>query len=349
MSLKLHGGAAEAVHHGDSDAVFGEGFGDDFVDAEVIEGAEDVEEADGGFGELAFAGAEHHDFDPVGEVDVAVFGFATVAHEGVAFVGIRDEVGGRFEEAEGGLGGIVGGELAGGFGGFVDDTAGEGLHLAVEFEVFGGDGSGAEDGDGGFGGAGFDFDDGGFETVHGGAGVDDEGDASVEFCLDGGGGGGADAAEAVGAGGGDGASEALGDFFEEAVGADTDGNGGESGGDEVGDDVFFGEDDGEGAGPEAVGDFLEDGVDVSGDVSDHGEVFFVREMDDEGIEGGAFFGFEDFGDGGGVEGVGGEAVDGFGGQGDDFTCLEEPDGFGDGFFGVRVGDEFGGDDAGFHG
>ena len=94
---------------------------------------------------------------------------------------------------------------------------------------------------------------------------------------------------------------------------------------------------------------MEDGVDVRGNVRDHGEVFFVREMDDEGVEGGAFFGFEDFGDGGGVEGVGGEAVDGFGGEGDDFTCLEEPDGFGDGFFGVRVGDEFGGDDAGFHG
>ena len=224
--------------------MFGEGFGDDFVDAEVVEGAEDVEEADGGFGEFAFAGAEHHHLDPVGEVEVAVFGFAAVAHEGVAFGGVGDEVGRGFEEAEGGARGVVGGELAGGFSGFVDDTAGEGFDFAVEFEVFGGDGSGTQDGDGGFGGAGLDFDDGGFEAVHGGAGVDDEGDASVEFGLDGRGRGGADAAEAVGAGGGDGASEALGDFFEEGVGADADGDGGEAGGDEVGDDVLFGEDDG---------------------------------------------------------------------------------------------------------
>lgn len=329
--------------------MFGEGFGNDLVHAEVIEGAEDVEEADGGLGEFAFAGAEHHDFHPVGEVDVAVFGFAAIAHESIALIGVGDEVGRFVKQPERSARGVVGGELAGGFGSFIDDTAAEGLHLAEEFEFFGSDRAGAEDDDGGFGGAGLDFDDGGFEAVHGGAGVDDERDASIELREHGGGGGGADAAEAVGARGGDGAAEALGNFFEQAVGTDADGDGGEAGGDEVGDDVLFGEDDGERAGPEAVGDFLEDGVDVIWHVRDHGEVFFVREMDDERVEGGAFFGFEDFGDGGGIEGVGGEAIDGFGGESDDGTGLEEADGFGDGFFGVRVGDEFGGDDAGFHG
>ena len=38
-------------------------------------------------------------------------------------------------------------------------------------------------------------------------------------------------------------------------------------------------------------------------------------MDDKGIPGGALLGGEDFGDGLGREGVGAEAVDGFGGEG----------------------------------
>ena len=43
---------------------------------------------------------------------------------------------------------------------------------------------------------------------------------------------------------------------------------------------------------------------------------------------GAAFGLENFGDGGGVLGVGAEAVDGFGAEGDEFAGRLEGGGFG---------------------
>jgi hypothetical protein len=46
-------------------------------------------------------------------------------------------------------------------------------------------------------------------------------------------------------------------------------------------------------------------------------------MDDEGVPGRALLGGEDGGDSGGVEGVGSEAVDGFGGEGDEVALAEE--------------------------
>ena len=75
-------------------------FRNDFIDAELVERAQDVKEADGGFGQLAVAGAEHHDLFPVGEIEVAVFFFAAVTHEGVAFAFLGDEVGRTFEQAQ---------------------------------------------------------------------------------------------------------------------------------------------------------------------------------------------------------------------------------------------------------
>ncbi len=46
-------------------------------------------------------------------------------------------------------------------------------------------------------------------------------------------------------------------------------------------------------------------------------------MDDERVPGGALLGSEDGGHGDGVEGVDTEAVDGFGGEGDEPTLAEE--------------------------
>ena len=110
-------GAAEALHEGHAEAAEGDGFGDDFVDAEFIEAAEAVEEAEGGLGEFAAAGAEDEDVVPFGEVEEAVFGVAAVAEEGVALAGFGVKILGIFYEAEGGGGGVVVGELAGDFGG----------------------------------------------------------------------------------------------------------------------------------------------------------------------------------------------------------------------------------------
>ena len=44
------------------------------------------------------------------------------------------------------------------------------------------------------------------------------------------------------------------------------------------------------------------------------DAFVSDDVDDDGVEGGAFFGHENFGDGVSVEGVGGESVDGFCGE-----------------------------------
>jgi hypothetical protein len=67
------------------------GLGDDFIDAELIERAQDVEEAYGGLWELAAAGTEHHDLFPFMELDVAVFFLSPQAEEGVAlaFLGLK--------------------------------------------------------------------------------------------------------------------------------------------------------------------------------------------------------------------------------------------------------------------
>ena len=286
---------------------------------------------------------------PAGEPEGAVFGVAAVAEEGVAAVGDGLEDFAFGEETEGRARGVVGGEEAWGFGGdwMVGMRGGVGEFDAAEgFEVVFGDWACAEDAEGGFGVTGDDFDDGGFEACVAGAAVDDERDAAVEFFEDGGGGGGADAAEAVGAGGGERAFEAGDDALKDRVIADADGDGGEAGGDGVGDGGVFGEDERERAWPEVFDEEGDGGCDVVGDDGDFGESVFVGEVDDERVEGGAVFGGEDFGDGVWVESIGGEAVDGFGGEGDGFASGEEFDGSVDGIL-KKIG-TIGGCDFGLH-
>lgn len=286
---------------------------------------------------------------PAGEAEGTVVGVAAVAEEGVAAAGDGLEDLAFGEEMEGSARGVVGGEEAWGFrgDGMVGVRGGVGEFDAAEgFEVVFGDWACAEDAEGGFGVTGDDFDDGGFEPGVAGTAVDDEGDAGVEFFEDGGGGGGADAAEAVGAGGGERAFETGDDALEDWVVADADGDGGEAGGDGVGDGRVFGEDECERAWPEVFDEEGDGGGDVCGDDGDFGEPIFVWEVDDERVEGGAVFGDEDFGDGVWVEGIGGEAVDGFGGESDGFAGGEEFDGSADGLL-EKIG-TIGGCDFGLH-
>ena len=144
--------------------------------------------------------------------------------------------------------------------------------------------------------------------------VEDEGDAAVEFGEDMGGRGGAGEAGAVGGGGGDGGVELLEELLGDGVVGDAEGDGVSAGGDEGGDGGTAGEDEGERAGPEVVGEFFGDGGPVGHALAGG---FAIGDVDDEGVGWGAAFGVVDFLDGGGVAGVGTEAVDGFGGEGDE--------------------------------
>jgi len=177
-------------------------------------------------------------------------------------------------------------------------------------------------------GAGIHGDDGGLDPEAAGAAVDDEGDAAAEFLEDMGGGGGGDPAETVGAGGGDGAAKAGENGAKYRVGAHSHRNGREAGGDEVGDNGAAGEDEGERAGPEALDECLNQGV--TGRGGEAVEPIEPGEMDDERVEEGAMFGLENAGYGSGIESVGGEAVDGFGGEGDHLAGGEKGGGFLDG-------------------
>jgi len=195
-------------------------------------------------------------------------------------------------------------------GGGALDGADEGLQL------FEGDATGAQE-DRVFAG---EIEDGGFEADGAGAAVEDEGDGIAELEMDGLGIGGADAAEAVRARGGEGTAEGAEQSLGDGMGGDAERGVGQSAGGEVGDDGFFRENEGEGAGPEfggekagGLGHALRDGEGGLG----------IGEVEDEGIEEGALFHLEDAGERGGVEAVGGKAVDGLGGQTDDMALAQE--------------------------
>jgi len=236
---------------------------------------------------------------------------------------------GEGEAAGGGAGGVVAVEHAwGGGGGAGGDGAVEDFDTAVVWaddfaEHFEGDAAGAQEGDV----VGADIDDGGFDadfaTVLGGfAAVEDEGDAAVEFGVDVRGAGGGDEAGAVGARGGDGAVEGAEEGVGDLVAGTADGDGGAAGGDEGADGGAAGQDESEGAGPEFFGEALGDGGEGGDAGAGGGE---VGDVDDEGVGGRAVFGLVDFLDGVGAAGVGAEAVDGFGGEGDELALPQEFD------------------------
>ena len=144
-------------------------------------------------------------------------------------------------------------------------------------------------------------------------------------CEDVGSGGWADAAEAIGAGGGEGKACGLDERVGDGMGWHADAYEGAVGGDSIGDFICARKQEGEGAGPEGFDEAL-CLVGYGGYLVEHGA---VADVDDEGVPVGAVFGEEDFGDCVGVERVGSEAVDGFGGEGYGAAVAEDLGGAGD--------------------
>ncbi len=169
-------------------------------------------------------------------------------------------------------------------------------------------------------GFGVGIEDGGFDADLGWAGVEDCVDAAVEVGEDVGRGGGADVAETVGGGRGEraacGGDEGAGD----RMGGHADADEFPACGDRLRKARMAGQEERERAGPEGVHEGLRDGADVTDDGREHGR---IGDVDDDRIPVGAVFGDEDRLDGGGVECVGGKAVDGLSGHGDEATVTED--------------------------
>lgn len=219
---------------------------------------------------------------------------------------------GGLEAIGGGVWGVVFGVLTGAFcGEGIAGCAFEGLDVTDDGgELFGGDGAGPEDGRGGAG----EVEDGGFDADVAGSAVEDEVDGVAEFIVDMSSGGGADAGGAVGAGSGDGSIEESEEFEGEGVVGASEADGVKSGGGLVDDGGLFFDDEGKGSGPELFGEGFGGWRPMGGVSASDG---FVGDVDDEGVGGGAAFDGVDFFDGVGVGGIGAEAIDGFGGEGDE--------------------------------
>ena len=236
-------------------------------------------------------------------------------------------MGGAFGEDDLRIGGVVPDAHSGrwkslwGLGGWLRDVEVCGL-AADGFDLGQRDGSGAVDGHCGG------VKDGGFETDHGGATVEDGADATVEVCEDVGGSRGADVAEGVGAGGGDGKTGEAKEAEGYRVGGNTDAYEGASGGDSVRDACAAWKKEGERAGPEGADEGVDAGCQGEGDLSECRKLRRVGDVDDERVPGGALLGDEDAGYGVGVESVGAKAVDGFRGEGYGFSGSQDRGGAG---------------------
>lgn len=195
-------------------------------------------------------------------------------------------------------------------------------------EGFGVDHAGAQEARWGGG----EIDHGRFDADLGLAAIDDERDFAIKAFADVFGVGRGNLIGQVGAGGGDGEITRADDRLDEGMARPAEADGCAAGGDDGGD--FFGtrENDGERAGPEGLREFFGEGRPVGGAVLGH---FKSGDVDDDGVVGGAAFGFVDFGDGGGVQGVGSEAVNCFRRERDQFTGAQEFSGARDG--GVEQG------------
>jgi len=132
--------------------------------------------------------------------------------------------------------------------------------------------------------------------------------------------GGREFGEAIGAGRGDGQLRLANQLERDGVRGNTQADSGQAGGDDIGDERPFWQHEGQGTGPESARELL-CGI---GPGRGEGLCHFDRvDMNDERAVGGTALGGEDFLDCGGVEGVGAETVDSFGGEGDEFAGAEE--------------------------
>ncbi len=148
----------------------------------------------------------------------------------------------------------------------------------------------------------------------------------------------------VGAGSGQREAALADDGLHDGMEGPAQSNGGAASGDDVGDAVAAGDDQGKRAGPEGArkaggkgGPFAGAGM---GDVG-------VRDMDDDGVVGGALLDGKDLADGMGVPCVGGKAIDGLGGERDDMAVAQQAGGPGDGL--LEEGGGVDGEDFGRHG
>ena len=191
---------------------------------------------------------------------------------------------------------MLSGGAVGAFGGFgcSDGVFDEGHAGAKNFEAVCGDGN-----------------DGGFEADFAGPTVEKKGSLLTEGVADVLRGGGGEVGEAIGAGSGDreigGAKKGEGN----GVAGDAQANGREASGDFVGNDGLFGDDKGKGAGPILVGETVGYIGPVGGKFAG---LINGSDVDDKGAGGRTLFERVDLADGGGIESVGAEAVDGFGGE-----------------------------------
>ena len=194
-------------------------------------------------------------------------------------------------------------------------TTGEGL-AEGGFDGLGREAAGAQQG----GGAG-EADDGAFHPDIADAAVEDGLDPAREAGGDMGGGGRADPARGVGGRRGNRAAEGREQGMGDGMGGHTDGEAGQFGGDEGREAGVGGErqDEGERAGPEPAGQHL--GHVGPGDIAARGGG--VGDMHDQGVEAGPALGLEYPGDGEVVGGIGAEAIDRLGREGDQPAAMQD--------------------------
>ncbi len=166
-------------------------------------------------------------------------------------------------------------------------------------------------------------DHGGFDAEMGRAGIEDGFDAANEVVEDVVGGRGAGVAEAIGAGRGDGDAGGAEELKCGGMSGDANADEGAAGGYGVRDGGSFGQKHGERAGPEGAGELLDALAELGGNGGYAVEIVEAGDVDDERVPGGPLLGGEDAGHGFCGECVGAEAVDGFGGEGDEAAGAEE--------------------------
>ncbi len=162
-----------------------------------------------------------------------------------------------------------------------------------------------------------------FDTHPARPAVEHDPDAPVELRQDMLGAGGADASEAVGAGGRDGHAGSLQQRVRHGVIGHAQADRLEARGDDARDARSLSQDERQRSGPAGGRQDGHSGIVGIGRLCVTADLACVREMDDERVEGRAFLGCEDAGDGLGIEGIRPQPVDGLGREGDE---LAGPDG-----------------------
>ena len=162
-------------------------------------------------------------------------------------------------------------------------------------------------------------DDGGGGGAGGRAAIDDEGELIAELLVHAGGGGALGEAGEVGRGRGDGQAEAGDDGAGNGGFGDAEGEVAGVGGDAEWEPAAGFDDDGEGTGPEPLGETVEGGVELTGELVGLGN---LGDEEGQGFVTGAGFELVDAVDGVEIDGVDGETVKSVGRERDDVAAVE---------------------------